>query len=74
MAGPCSVEDADTLEPTAAGADGLMVEVHVDPERALSDGGQSLNLEGFEKLMDQVRRVADAVDRGVVRPERSDER
>lgn len=52
----------------AAGADGLLVEVHVDPARALSDGGQSLNLEQFEDLMDQVRRVADAVDRGTEAP------
>jgi 3-deoxy-7-phosphoheptulonate synthase len=35
----------------AAGADGLIVEVHPEPERALSDGAQSLNLQGFAALM-----------------------
>ena len=40
----------------AAGADGLMVEVHPDPERALSDGAQSLFPEQFEELMEQIAR------------------
>jgi 3-deoxy-7-phosphoheptulonate synthase len=35
----------------ALGADGIMVEVHPCPERALSDGPQSLDLEGFSRLM-----------------------
>ncbi len=38
----------------ACGADGLMVEVHPDPSRALSDGKQSLDLEGFRRLMAEV--------------------
>ncbi|MGB9415767.1 MAG: 3-deoxy-7-phosphoheptulonate synthase, partial [Acidobacteriaceae bacterium] len=43
----------------AAGADGLIVEVHPEPERALSDGAQSLNLQGFAALMrDLPRRMA----------------
>jgi 3-deoxy-7-phosphoheptulonate synthase len=45
----------------AAGADGLMIEVHPDPETALSDGYQSLNFEEFEGLMELCRRVAEAV-------------
>ncbi|MGA2796216.1 MAG: 3-deoxy-7-phosphoheptulonate synthase [Thermoguttaceae bacterium] len=45
----------------AAGADGLMVEVHPDPESALSDGYQSLNFQEFEALMELCRRVAEAV-------------
>jgi 3-deoxy-7-phosphoheptulonate synthase len=45
----------------AAGADGLIIEVHPDPERALSDGYQSMNFEQFEKMMNKVRRVAEAV-------------
>lgn len=49
----------------AAGADGLLVEVHNDPQRALSDGPQSLRPEQFELLMSQIRRVAEAVDRTV---------
>jgi 3-deoxy-7-phosphoheptulonate synthase len=47
----------------AAGADGLMVEVHPNPEEAYSDGPQSLKLERFEALMVAVRRVAEAVGR-----------
>ena len=49
----------------AAGADGLIVEVHPHPERALSDGAQSLTLDQFTELMRQLRRVAEAVDRQV---------
>ncbi|MGA2619565.1 MAG: 3-deoxy-7-phosphoheptulonate synthase [Thermoguttaceae bacterium] len=47
----------------AAGADGLIVEVHPDPESALSDGYQSLDFAQFEELMRLCRRVAAAVDR-----------
>jgi 3-deoxy-7-phosphoheptulonate synthase len=49
----------------AAGADGLIVEVHPRPERALSDGGQSLHPDQFRELVRQVQRVAEAVDRGL---------
>ncbi len=49
----------------AAGADGLIVEVHDNPSYALCDGQQSLVPERFAALMAQVRRVAAAVDRGV---------
>lgn len=45
----------------AAGADGLIVEVHPDPENAMSDGYQSLNFQQFEEMMERCRRVADAV-------------
>jgi 3-deoxy-7-phosphoheptulonate synthase len=47
----------------AAGADGLLIEVHNDPERALCDGAQSLLPEQFEKLMAQLRLIAPAVER-----------
>jgi 3-deoxy-7-phosphoheptulonate synthase len=47
----------------AAGADGLMVEVHPDPARALSDGPQSLSPDEFSILMEEVRAVASAVGR-----------
>ena len=47
----------------AAGADGLMVEVHPDPEHALTDGAQSLTPECFATTMAEVRRVAEAVER-----------
>ena len=39
----------------AAGADGLMIEVHNDPEHALSDGKQSLTPQAFSKLMDRLK-------------------
>ena len=47
----------------AAGADGLLVEVHPDPDHALSDGAQSLRPEQFEQLMEQLRKLAPAVGR-----------
>ncbi len=47
----------------AAGADGLMVEVHQDPERAISDGAQTITPKLFAEMMAQCRRVAEAVDR-----------
>jgi 3-deoxy-7-phosphoheptulonate synthase len=47
----------------AAGGDGLLVEVHPDPERALSDGAQSLFPEQFAELMGQLRLIAKAVGR-----------
>jgi 3-deoxy-7-phosphoheptulonate synthase len=50
----------------AAGADGIMVEVHPDPERAMSDGAQSLYPEQFEELMAQVALIADSIDRSLV--------
>lgn len=47
----------------AAGADGLLIEVHPNPEEALVDGLQSLNLANFEKLMEELRPIAEAVGR-----------
>ncbi len=49
----------------AAGADGLLIEVHNDPEVALSDGPQSLTLDGFRETMDLVEAVSQAVGRSV---------
>jgi 3-deoxy-7-phosphoheptulonate synthase len=49
----------------AAGADGLIVEVHHDPEHALSDGAQSLKPERFAALVHEARRIAEAVGRTV---------
>lgn len=51
-----------SLAALAAGADGLLVEVHPDPPRALSDGAQSLNFEQFEKLHASLRPVAAALN------------
>jgi 3-deoxy-7-phosphoheptulonate synthase len=49
----------------AAGADGLLLEVHNDPEHALSDGAQSLHFEQFEQLMAELRMIAPAVGRSI---------
>jgi 3-deoxy-7-phosphoheptulonate synthase len=52
----------------AAGADGLMVEVHRDPKHALSDGAQSLTPENFRTLVAETARIAAAMGREGVRP------
>jgi 3-deoxy-7-phosphoheptulonate synthase len=49
----------------AAGADALLIEVHHDPDKALSDGAQSLFPDQFAKLMDELRMIAPAVGRKV---------
>jgi 3-deoxy-7-phosphoheptulonate synthase len=49
----------------AAGADGLLLEVHHDPDHALSDGAQSLYPEQFRELMVQLRLIASAVGRSI---------
>src|SRR5271167_2569983 len=49
----------------AAGADALIVEVHEDPEHAFSDGAQTLTPAAFKQLIEQCRRIAEAVDRTV---------
>jgi 3-deoxy-7-phosphoheptulonate synthase len=57
------------LAAVAAGADGLILEVHPHPDHALSDGPQSLNLENFAATMPKVARVAEAVGRKARYPE-----
>ena len=54
---------ADRSDAVAVGADGLIVEVHPCPEKAVSDGAQSLTLEMFATLMAQMRRIAEAMER-----------
>jgi 3-deoxy-7-phosphoheptulonate synthase len=54
-----------SLAAVAAGADGLMVEVHAEPEAALCDGPQALRPEAFEALMARVRKIAPVVGREV---------
>ncbi|WP_165247568.1 3-deoxy-7-phosphoheptulonate synthase [Paludisphaera soli] len=49
----------------AAGADGLIIEVHEDPKKAASDGAQTITPAAFGQLMAQCRRVAEAVDRSL---------
>jgi 3-deoxy-7-phosphoheptulonate synthase len=47
----------------AAGADGLLVEVHPDPDHAVSDGAQTLTPPQFAEMMQQVRAIATAIGR-----------
>lgn len=56
------------LASLAAGADGLIIEVHPDPDRARSDGSQSLNVENFNGLMQQCVAVATAMGRTLTAP------
>jgi len=53
------------LAAVAAGADGVILEVHPDPELALSDGFQTLNFTQFEETMAKCRRVADAIGKQI---------
>ena len=62
-AGRRDLVPALALAAVAAGADGLLIEVHPDPDRARSDGDQSLTLDAFADLMEKVRDVAAAVGR-----------
>ncbi len=52
----------------AAGADGLLVEVHPNPDRALSDGAQSLYPEQFARMMQETRLIAQAIGRTIAAP------
>jgi 3-deoxy-7-phosphoheptulonate synthase len=51
------------LAALAAGADGLLIEVHPQPDRALSDGAQSLDFSQFDKLLETLRRIAEPLGR-----------
>ncbi len=50
---------AMALASLAAGADGLLIEVHPDPDHAASDGAQTLSFEGFKKLLESLKRLAE---------------
>ena len=66
--GDASYVSAIAKAGVAAGADGVIVEVHHDPAHAISDGKQSLTPEAFAKMVKQVKVVAQAVDRKLVSP------
>jgi 3-deoxy-7-phosphoheptulonate synthase len=67
-AGRAHLVPALAIAAVAAGADGLLVEVHPKPEIALSDGEQSLTPDEFSSLADRVRTVAAAIGRSVAAP------
>jgi len=61
--GRSALVPAVALAAIAAGADGLMIEVHPDPSKALKDGAQSLTFDAFEAMMADAAKVAEAVGR-----------
>ena len=63
--GKWSLVEPVGLAAIASGADGLQVEVHPNPDQALSDGAQSLTPENFAKLMESAKVVAAAVGRSM---------
>jgi len=63
--GKASLVAAVTRASIAAGADGIIVEVHPHPEKAIKDGAQSLTPAAFSAMMDDVRKVAAAVGRSI---------
>ena len=48
-----------------AGADGLLIEIHPDPDHAMSDGAQSLTFAAFEKLLESLKRLAEPLGRRI---------
>jgi 3-deoxy-7-phosphoheptulonate synthase len=62
-AGDRELVPALCLAAVAAGADGLIVEVHPRPDEAVSDGPQSMTLDGFRKMYETLRPVAESVGR-----------
>jgi len=63
--GKWSLVTAMSRAAIAAGADGLIIEVHPHPEQALKDGAQSLTFENFQQLMVEVRAIAQAMGKGI---------
>jgi 3-deoxy-7-phosphoheptulonate synthase len=59
------------LAAVAAGADGLLIEVHPNPDLALKDGPQSLTFDNFQKLMVQIEAIASAVGRKIAAPSKA---
>ena len=57
--------EAASLAAIAAGADGLIIEVHDNPECALSDGAQCLKPKKFKQLVDKARKIANVLGRDI---------
>jgi 3-deoxy-7-phosphoheptulonate synthase len=70
-AGKRKFVDALTLAGIAAGADGVILEVHPEPDQAMSDGAQSLNFEQFARLSPKIAAVAEVVGRELTIPSAS---
>jgi len=63
--GHASLVESMAAASVAAGADGLIIEVHPDPKCASSDGAQTIDFAAFERMMGVCRRVAEAVGRSI---------
>lgn len=61
--GKWDLVEAMSLASVAAGCDGLIIEVHNDPEHALSDGPQTLTFENFEKVVEKCKKIAEVIGR-----------
>ena len=64
-AGKWDLIESLSMASVAAGADGLIIEVHHEPEKAMSDGAQSLKPKKFDELMGRIKLIASAVDRQI---------
>jgi 3-deoxy-7-phosphoheptulonate synthase len=64
-AGKWDLVESLSMASVAAGADGLIIEVHHEPEKALSDGAQSLKPKKFDELMERIRLIAKAIDKKI---------
>ena len=64
-AGKWDLVESLSMASIAAGADGLIIEVHHEPEKALSDGAQSLKPKKFNELMAKARQIAPAVNKTI---------
>jgi len=62
---PCDILQDLRMAALAAGADGLLLEIHPDPDRAQSDGAQSLDFAAFEKLLASLRKLADPLGKRI---------
>ncbi len=66
--GKASLVPSASKAALAAGADGLIIEVHPNPAKAFSDGEQSLDLDAFEKLMRELNELAKVVGKKIIKP------
>ena len=64
-AGKYSMIEKLSMASLAVGADGIIVEIHPDPEHALSDGAQSLKLDKFDHMMDSLKKLAEVLDKEI---------
>ena len=64
-AGKYSMIEKLSMASQAVGADGIIVEIHPDPEHAFSDGAQSLKLDKFDSMMNKLREISVVLDKKI---------